>query len=143
MGGGRDAHVCAGSSLDRLAIRCVGDDGGGLLSSRTSEGGAGQNLRWQASLSDLQIRCQWQKIRAEAGDATAAHQDRFVFGLVVGAGFLHIITPFFFVFPGVIAYKILGPNLKPADSAYLTLVQQLVWPGLRPLEARPKSMDPT
>ena len=36
---------------------------------------------------------------------------------VIGAGFLHIITPFFFVFPGVLAYKILGPNLKPADSA--------------------------
>src|SRR4051794_37496154 len=52
---------------------------------------------------------------------------------VIGAGFLHIVTPFFFVFPGVIAYKILGPNLKPADSAYLTLVQQLVWPGLRGL----------
>jgi SSS family solute:Na+ symporter len=52
---------------------------------------------------------------------------------VIGAGFLHIVTPFFFVFPGVIAYKILGPTLKPADSAYLTLVQQLVWPGLRGL----------
>ncbi len=52
---------------------------------------------------------------------------------VIGAGFLHIITPFFFVFPGVLAYRILGPNLKPADSAYLTLVQQLVWPGLRGL----------
>src|SRR4029079_3191661 len=45
----------------------------------------------------------------------------------------HIITPFFFVFPGVIAYKVLGPNFKPPDSAYLTLVQQLVWPGLRGL----------
>src|SRR4051812_21044031 len=52
---------------------------------------------------------------------------------VIGAGFLHIITPFFFVFPGVIAYKVLGPNLKPPDSAYLTLVQKLVWPGLRGL----------
>lgn len=52
---------------------------------------------------------------------------------VIGAGFLHIITPFFFVFPGVIAYKVLGPNFKPPDSAYLTLVQQLVWPGLRGL----------
>ena len=52
---------------------------------------------------------------------------------VIGAGLLHIITPFFFVFPGVLAYKVLGPNLKPADSAYLTLVQQLVWPGLRGL----------
>lgn len=52
---------------------------------------------------------------------------------VIGAGFLHIITPFFFVFPGVLGYRILGPNLKPADSVYLTLVQQLVWPGLRGL----------
>jgi SSS family solute:Na+ symporter len=52
---------------------------------------------------------------------------------VIGAGFLHIITPFFFVFPGVLAYKILGPDLKPADSAYLALVQKLVWPGLRGL----------
>src|SRR5439155_10116565 len=52
---------------------------------------------------------------------------------VIGAGFLHIITPFFFVFPGVLAYKILGPNLKQADSVYLVLVQQLVWQGLRGL----------
>src|SRR3954452_24985022 len=52
---------------------------------------------------------------------------------VIGAGFLHIITPFFFVFPGVLAYKLLGPNFKPADSAYLTLVERLVWPGLRGL----------
>jgi SSS family solute:Na+ symporter len=52
---------------------------------------------------------------------------------VIGAGFLHIVTPFFFVFPGVLAYKILGPELKPTDSAYLALVQKLVWPGLRGL----------
>src|SRR5207253_451163 len=52
---------------------------------------------------------------------------------VIGAGFLHIITPFFFVFPGVIAFKLLGPNFKPPDSAYLTLVERLVWPGLRGL----------
>jgi SSS family solute:Na+ symporter len=52
---------------------------------------------------------------------------------VIGAGFLHIITPFFFVFPGVIAYKLLGPNFKPADASYLTLVERLVWPGLRGL----------
>ncbi len=51
---------------------------------------------------------------------------------VIGAGFLHIITPFFFVFPGIIAFK-LRPGLNPPDSAYLTLVQQLVWPGLRGL----------
>ena len=52
---------------------------------------------------------------------------------VIGAGFLHIVTPFFFVFPGFIAYKLLGPNFSPADAAYLTLVQKLVWPGLRGL----------
>src|SRR5439155_5688123 len=52
---------------------------------------------------------------------------------VIGAGYLHIITPFFFVFPGVLAYKILGPNFKPADASYLTLVERLVWPGLRGL----------
>jgi SSS family solute:Na+ symporter len=52
---------------------------------------------------------------------------------VIGAGFLHIVTPFFFVFPGIIAFKLLGPNFKPMDSAYLTLVERLVWPGLRGL----------
>jgi SSS family solute:Na+ symporter len=52
---------------------------------------------------------------------------------VIGAGYLHIITPFFFVFPGVIAYKLLGPDFKPADSAYLVLVERLVMPGLRGL----------
>jgi SSS family solute:Na+ symporter len=52
---------------------------------------------------------------------------------VVGAGFLHIITPFFFVFPGILAVKILGPDFKPGDAAYLTLVERLVWPGLRGL----------
>ena len=52
---------------------------------------------------------------------------------VIGAGYLHIITPFFFVFPGIIAYKLLGPNFHPADASYLTLVQDLVWPGLRGL----------
>jgi SSS family solute:Na+ symporter len=52
---------------------------------------------------------------------------------VIGAGYLHIITPFFFVFPGIIAYKLLGPSFKPADSAYLVLVERLVWPGLRGL----------
>jgi SSS family solute:Na+ symporter len=51
---------------------------------------------------------------------------------VVGAGFLHIITPFFFVFPGILAFKLL-PNLDPPDAAYLTLVAKLVWPGLRGL----------
>ena len=51
---------------------------------------------------------------------------------VIGAGFLHIITPFFFVFPGVIGYKLI-PHLNPPDSIYLTLVERLVWPGLRGL----------
>src|SRR3954452_22699085 len=52
---------------------------------------------------------------------------------VVGAGFLHIVTPFFFVFPGFLAYKLLGPNTAQPDAVYLTLVQKLVWPGLRGL----------
>lgn len=52
---------------------------------------------------------------------------------VIGAGFLHIVTPFFFVFPGILAYKLLGPDFKPGDAAYLTLVERLVWPGLRGL----------
>jgi SSS family solute:Na+ symporter len=51
---------------------------------------------------------------------------------VIGAGFLHIVTPFFFVFPGLLAFKLI-PNLNPPDAAYLSLVQKLVWPGLRGL----------
>src|SRR4051794_5264638 len=51
---------------------------------------------------------------------------------VIAAGFLHIVTPFFFVFPGVIGFKLL-PNLNPPDSVYLALVERLVWPGLRGL----------
>ena len=51
---------------------------------------------------------------------------------VIGAGFLHIVTPFFFVFPGIIGYKLV-PNLARPDSIYLTLVERLVWPGLRGL----------
>jgi SSS family solute:Na+ symporter len=51
---------------------------------------------------------------------------------VIGAGFLHIVTPFFFVFPGVIASKLLH-GLNPPDAAYLSMVQKLVWPGLRGL----------
>src|SRR2546430_5273196 len=31
------------------------------------------------------------------------------------------------------AYRLCDPALKPADSAYLALVQKLVWPGLRGL----------
>ena len=51
---------------------------------------------------------------------------------VVGAGYLRIITPFFFVLPGIIAFK-LFPNLPRQDMAYLELVKVLVPTGLRGL----------
>ncbi len=51
---------------------------------------------------------------------------------VVGAGFLHIITPFFFTVPGIVAYA-LYPRLPRGDAAYLTLVQTLIPTGLRGL----------
>jgi SSS family solute:Na+ symporter len=51
---------------------------------------------------------------------------------VVGAGYLRIITPFFFVLPGVIAYK-LFPTLQRPDMAYLALVKELIPTGLRGL----------
>jgi SSS family solute:Na+ symporter len=51
---------------------------------------------------------------------------------VVGAGFLHIVTPFFFVVPGIIAFA-LYPNLKNGDGAYLELVKGLIPTGLRGL----------
>jgi SSS family solute:Na+ symporter len=51
---------------------------------------------------------------------------------VVGAGFLHVITPFFFTVPGIIAFA-LYPKLPRADAAYLTLVQTLIPTGLRGL----------
>lgn len=51
---------------------------------------------------------------------------------VVGAGYLRILTPFFFVLPGVIAYK-LFPTLERPDMAYLALVKELVPTGLRGL----------
>jgi len=51
---------------------------------------------------------------------------------VVGAGFLHIVTPFFFTLPGVIAFA-LYPHLPRGDAAYLTLVQNLIPTGLRGL----------
>jgi solute:Na+ symporter, SSS family len=51
---------------------------------------------------------------------------------VVGAGFLHIVTPALFVLPGIIAYK-LYPHLTRPDDAYLVLVQRLIPPGLRGL----------
>ena len=51
---------------------------------------------------------------------------------VVGAGYLRIITPFFFVLPGIIAFK-LFPNLPRQDMAYLELVKELIPTGLRGL----------
>jgi len=51
---------------------------------------------------------------------------------VVGAGFLHIVTPFFFAFPGLIAAKLL-PDLRNPDESYLTLVQLLIPAGVRGL----------
>src|SRR5688572_26629158 len=51
---------------------------------------------------------------------------------VVGAGYLRIITPFFFVLPGIIAFKMF-PNLERADMSYLALVKELIPTGLRGL----------
>jgi SSS family solute:Na+ symporter len=51
---------------------------------------------------------------------------------VVGAGFLHIVTPFFFVVPGIIAFA-LHPHLNQPDAAYLDLVHELIPTGLRGL----------
>jgi solute:Na+ symporter, SSS family len=51
---------------------------------------------------------------------------------VVGAGYLRIITPLFFVLPGVIAFK-LFPDLPRQDMAYLELVKTLIPTGLRGL----------
>src|SRR5205814_9956957 len=51
---------------------------------------------------------------------------------VVGAGFLHIVTPFFFTVPGIIAFALL-PDLRRPDSAYLELVHELIPTGLRGL----------
>jgi SSS family solute:Na+ symporter len=51
---------------------------------------------------------------------------------VVGAGYLRIITPVFFVLPGIIAFK-LFPNLPRQDMAYLELVKVLIPTGLRGL----------
>jgi solute:Na+ symporter, SSS family len=49
---------------------------------------------------------------------------------VIGAGYLRIITPLFFVIPGIAAYK-LYPQLKAKpDLAYLQLVRDLVPVGL-------------
>ena len=51
---------------------------------------------------------------------------------IVGAGYLRIITPFFFVLPGIIAFK-LYPNLPRQDMAYLVMVKELIPTGLRGL----------
>jgi SSS family solute:Na+ symporter len=51
---------------------------------------------------------------------------------VVGAGLLHVVTPFFFTLPGIIAFA-LHPKLPRGDAAYLTLVQSLIPTGLRGL----------
>ena len=51
---------------------------------------------------------------------------------VVCAGFLHVIMPFFFIVPGIIALKMF-PNLPHPDQAYLTLVRELIPTGLKGL----------
>lgn len=51
---------------------------------------------------------------------------------VITAGFLHIVTPFLFVLPGIIAFK-LFPDLPRPDHSYILLVQSLVPRGLRGL----------
>src|SRR5213079_1922478 len=51
---------------------------------------------------------------------------------VVCAGFLHIILPFFFIIPGIIAYKMF-PTLQKPDQAYLVPVKQLIPTGLKGL----------
>ncbi len=51
---------------------------------------------------------------------------------VVCAGFLHIILPFFFIVPGIIAFKMF-PTLENPDQAYLVLVKQLIPAGLKGL----------
>jgi SSS family solute:Na+ symporter len=51
---------------------------------------------------------------------------------VVCAGFLHIVTPFFFILPGIAAFK-LYPHLARPDQAYLVLVKELVPTGLKGL----------
>ncbi len=51
---------------------------------------------------------------------------------VVCAGFLHIIMPFFFIVPGIIAFKMF-PALPHPDRAYLELVKALIPTGLKGL----------
>ena len=51
---------------------------------------------------------------------------------VVSAGFLRILTPLFFVVPGIAAFK-LFPDLERPDHAYLMLVKTLIPTGLKGL----------
>jgi SSS family solute:Na+ symporter len=51
---------------------------------------------------------------------------------VVCAGFLHIVLPFFFIVPGIIAFKMF-PQLPHPDQAYLVLVKQFIPTGLKGL----------
>jgi SSS family solute:Na+ symporter len=51
---------------------------------------------------------------------------------VVCAGFLHVILPFFFIVPGIIALKMF-PDLPHPDQAYLVLVRELIPTGLKGL----------
>ncbi|HVV01441.1 MAG TPA: sodium/solute symporter [Verrucomicrobiae bacterium] len=51
---------------------------------------------------------------------------------VVCAGFLHVILPFFFIVPGILAFKMF-PNLSNPDEAYLVLVKTLIPTGLKGL----------
>lgn len=51
---------------------------------------------------------------------------------VICAGFLHVIMPFFFIVPGIIALKMF-PNLPHPDQAYLVLVKELIPTGLKGL----------
>src|SRR2546429_7295524 len=87
MADSRDAHLRAGRALGYPSIRRVGDDGRGLFASRPAQGSAGQNVRWQASLSDLQIRRPGEEVRAKAGDAKAADQTGFFFELATNHNF--------------------------------------------------------
>ncbi len=51
---------------------------------------------------------------------------------VVGAGYLHVLTPLFFTVPGIIAFALYRPLPRP-DASYLKLVQELIPTGLRGL----------
>jgi solute:Na+ symporter, SSS family len=45
------------------------------------------------------------------------------------AGFLKILPPFIFIFPGILCY-ILYPNLENPDQAYMTMITQLLPTGM-------------